>query len=290
MAGGPGVAVYLVGGHESADGSELTRFTGPGGSIAQAATAPGRGLHDLAEGALAAEQTVVAVPMTFGRDPSMVAEAAKTLKWLSAEAPGRVAISAPFGTTDHLTTWLRAAANRASTGGGSTALLVVAPHSNPFDEAELHRLAYLVATYGALPEVHVAIADDAAEIAAAAARVRLLGVERVVAVPAGFAATLPDADVEVAGPLVGEAAVARVVRLRVVAALAALVAGDDGIDVALMADHGHGYAHSHAGDEHPHTHADGTRHVHPHGSAHAHAHTDHHPATPVGDGVHGHHQ
>ncbi|QDB79276.1 cobalamin biosynthesis protein CbiX [Georgenia wutianyii] len=290
MAGGPGVAVYLVGGHESAYGRELTRFTGSAATIAEAATAPGRGLQDLAEDALASEQTVVAVPMTFGRDPQMVAETAKTLKWLSARAPGRVAVSAPFGTTDHLTTWLRAAANRAATGGGRTALLAVAPHSNPFDEAELHRLAYLVATYGALPEVHATIADDSAELAAAAARARALGAERVVAVPAGFAATLPDADVELAGPLVGEAAVARVVRIRVVAALAALVAGDDGIDVALAADHGHGYAHSHAGDEHPHTHADGTTHVHSHGSAHPHAHADHRPATPVGDGVHGYHQ
>lgn len=279
MTGATGVQIVLVGGHESDDARDLERFE----PLVDGArtTVAGRALHNIVSAALDHGDPVVVLPMTFGRDPAMVADAAKTLRWLNRTHAGRIALTAPFGQIDHLTAWLRTAANRASLVDPASALLIVAPHSNPFDEAELHRVGYLVATHGALDEVAVAIADDGAQLSAAAARLRRLGATRIVAVPAGFAASLPAADVEFGGPVMSDASIVRVIGTRVRDALAALDAGDDGIDTGLLADHGHGYAHSHAFEgeahthPHPHDHADGTRHSHTHGGLHAHAHHPH---------------
>ncbi|MDQ2661706.1 MAG: cobalamin biosynthesis protein CbiX [Actinomycetota bacterium] len=270
MSAGPGVRVLLVGGHESAAGAELARFAAPAQRMHVAA--PGRGLHDSVSAALDAGESVVVVPMTFGRNPTMVADAAKTLKWLSARHPERIALAASFGQIDHLTAWLRTAANRARATDGDSALLIVAPHSDPFDEAELHRVAYLVSTHGALAEVAVAIADDSESVAASVSRLRRLGVRRIATVPAGFALTVPEADADYVGPLMSDAAVERVIRSRVRDALDALAIGHDGIADGLAADHGHGYAHSHAFEEsqrgaQPHAHA------HPHSHAHSHSHS-----------------
>lgn len=280
------VRVILVGGHESADGADLVRFDDVTENVSVAPA--GRGLHNAVSAFLAAGDTVVVLPMTFGRHPTMVADTAKTLKWLAPRHPGRLALAAPFGQSDHLVAWLRTAANRARATDPHTALLVVAPHSNVFDEAELHRLAYLVAAHGALPDVAVAIADDSPELAAAVERRRLLGATHVAAVPAGFAPSLPATDATDLGPLMTHAAVGRVVRTRVRDALEALDAGYDGIDAGLEADHGHGYAHSHAFEAgeaghghshpHPHTHSHPHPHTHPDGTTHTHTH----------DGPHGH--
>lgn len=271
MATGPVARVLLVGGHESATGADLARFEDPAQRVDVAA--PGRGLHNSVSTALDAGETVVVVPMTFGRNPTMVADTAKTLKWLSSKHPGRAALAAPFGQLDHLTAWLRTAAIRAHASDGDSALLIVAPRSDPFDEAELHRVAYLVGTHGALTEVAVAIADDADSLAASVSRLRRLGLRRIATVPAGFAAAVPEADADYVGPLMSDAAIGRVIRTRVRDALAALAVGHDGIDDGLMADHGHGYAHSHAFEEsqgrsHPHSHA----HSHPHSPSHVHHH------------------
>ncbi|WP_019180861.1 hypothetical protein [Microbacterium yannicii] len=271
MTGGPAVRAILVGGHESAYGADLVRFEDEDERFR--AAAPGRGLHNVIAASLDSGETVVVVPMTFGRNPTMVADTAKTLKWLAPRHPGRLALAAPFGQPDHLIAWLRTAANRARALDPDMALLVVAPRSNAFDEAELHRIAYLVAAHGALPEVAAVIADDAASIDAATQRLRRIGASRVAAVPAGFAAALPASDAEGLGPLLSDSAVRRVVRDRVRDALAAIEAGEDGMDAGLGADHGHGYAHSHAFEEsqghghshgHTHTHADGTTHTHAH--------------------------
>ncbi|MGX5697577.1 sirohydrochlorin chelatase [Agromyces soli] len=284
------IRTILVGGHESADGADLVRLE----EVVEGAVAarPGRRFHNAVSAALDRGETVVVVPMTFGRNPTMVADTAKTLRWLAAKHPGRVALSAPFGSIDHLVAWLRTAANEARAADPEAALLVVASRSNPFDEAELHRVAYLAGTHGALEDVVPAIADDDAGIEAAVGRMRRLGVGRVVVAPAGFAATSAAAygtgelaDVEFAGPLMSESAIARVIRTRVHDALHALDDGHDGIDEGLAADHGHGYAHSHAFEEsqgghshshgghshtHTHTHADGTVHSHDHDGLHAH--------------------
>jgi len=268
--------VVLVGGHESNDGADLVRFTD---ALDGAITAsPGRSFHNTVSAALEEGESVIVIPMTFGRNPTMVADTAKTLKWLVAKHPGRIGLADPFGQIDHLTAWLRTAANRAKAKHADAAMLIVAPPSNPFDEAELHRIAYLVATHGALTEVAVAITDEESGLAASIERLRLLGAERVALVPAGFAASLPPADAEYVGPLMSDAAVIRVVRTRTRDAIAALDAGHDGIDDGLEADHGHGYAHSHAFEEsqglshsHAHSHAHGQPHSHAHGHTHEHS-------------------
>jgi hypothetical protein len=274
------VRVILVGGHESADGADLARIAGHLDNTVSAK--PGRAFHNTVVASLEADETVVVVPMTFGRNPTMVADVAKTLKWLAAKYPRQIALAESFGRVDHLTAWLRAAANRAAAGGGLCALLIVAAPSNPFDEAELHRIAYLVATRGALDEVGVAIAGDEPGLRRAVERQRRLSVERVVTVPAGFAMALPEAGAEFAGPLMSEAAIIRVVGDRVADAVTALGQGVDGIDSGLGADHGHGYAHSHAFEEsqgiaHQHGNSAPHAHYHPNGVTHTHAHIhDHH--------------
>lgn len=294
MTPAPSVQTILVGGHESADGADLVRLesVADGYRVAR----PGRHFHNIVSEALSAGRTVVVVPMTFGRNPTMVADAAKTLKWLGAKHPGRLALSNSFGSIDHLTARLRTAANTVRADDPDAAIVAVARRSNPFDEAELHRVAYLVSTHGAADEVFPAIADDAVAVAPVIARLRRLGIERVALVPAGFAATLdlsalPPSEevVRFAGPLMTDTAIARIVRDRVSAALAGLAEGSDGIDAGLDADHGHGYAHSHAFEDggsphthgghphphphgHPHTHADGTTHSHDHDGLHAHVH------------------
>lgn len=265
------VAVLLVGGHESADAAQLARLRDAG--LDAVPTAPGRGLHDRAGALLDEGMTVVVVPMTFGRDATMVADAAKTLKWLAPGHPGRLALAAPFGTPDHLNAWLRTAANRARGDEDQMALIVQIPSSNPFDEAEMHRIAYLVATHGALAEVAVSV-GDASATEATAERLRRLGYESIVVVPAGFAAepALAAGSRAVSGgALMTDAAIIRTVRTRVSDALAALARGEDGIDAGLMADHGHGYAHSHAFEEGQ-SHSHGHSHPHPHGHSHPHEH------------------
>lgn len=285
------VRTILVGGHESADGADLVRLE----SVVTDARAasPGRQFHNLVSEALQSGETVVVVPMTFGRNPTMVADTAKTLTWLGAKHPGQIALAAPFGTIDHLTAWLRTAANTARAVDPDAALIVLAPRSNPFDEAELHRVAYLVAAHGATDEVFPVIADDAEGVARAVGRLALLGYENVVVVPAGFRSDGDTAygsgqlaHTRFAGALMTDASIARVIRTRVDTALADLRAGHDGIDRGLEADHGHGYAHSHAFEEstgsHSHSHGG---HTHSHGGG---SHTHSHDHSSDHDGLHAH--
>jgi hypothetical protein len=270
------VRTILVGGHESADGADLVRLEVPADATA---ARPGRPLHDLVGEALDRGDTVVVVPMTFGRDPAMVVDTAQTLRWVAARGPGRVALTAPFGTTDHLVARLRAAANAVAATDPGAVLVALAPRSNPFDEAELHRVAYLAGAYGTLVDVVPVIGDDDETVGAALGRLARTGLDRVAVVPAGFAAAGPAVLGTVAppgarflGPLMGDRAVVGVVRTRVRAALDGLADGFDRIDDGLGADHGHGYAHSHApvsprGDQ-----GHGTRHQHPHEHPHEHPH------------------
>ncbi|WP_205789241.1 hypothetical protein, partial [Microbacterium sp. CPCC 204701] len=176
MTPAPVARVVLVGGHESGGGVDLARFDDVADNVE--VSVPGRTLHNTISAHLDAGDTVVVVPMTFGRNPTMVADTAKTLAWLGPRHPGRLALAQPFGQPDHLVAWLRTAANRARAADPGTALLIVAPRSNVFDEAELHRLAYLVAAHGALPEVAAAIADDSAALSARVQRLRALGASR----------------------------------------------------------------------------------------------------------------
>jgi sirohydrochlorin cobaltochelatase len=233
--------IVLVGGHESDDGADLVRFERM--LPTSAAVRPGRALRDVVSSA--AGETVHVVPMTFGRDPAMVADTARSLRWLARTHGAPITLTAPFGRPDHLVARLRAAAGR----DPAAALVVAAGASNPFDDAELHRIGHLVRVYGAGSEVAVATGS----VADVLDRLRRLGFARTVVVPAGFGQRV-DADgpgLSQHGPLLSDGAVARIVAERVDAARHDLRHGHDGIAAGLAADHDHGYAHSHS---HSHTH------------------------------------
>ena len=259
--------VVLAGGHESANGSDLAFIRTMDPDIA--VTGAGRPLHNTLTRLLdAGEGPVVVVPMTFGRNPTFVADTAKTLKWLDGGAGGSVVLADAFGTIDHLTAWLRTAATTVRRSDPEAALVISAPAANPFDDAELYRIAHLVRIHGAGNEVEVAVTRTEADLQAAVRRLRLLGSGRSVVVPAGFQRESRTAfgqgefaGARFFGPLMSGQAVLRVIRERTRDALHALSHGHTGIDAGLQADHGHGYAHSHAFEE-----SQGSGHSHPHGA------------------------
>lgn len=268
--------LVLVGGHEAAGGSDLEIFSTRLPDLV--VTPPGRRLHAVVSSALSRpDAQVVVLPMTFGREPTMVADAAKTLRWLATgDAAGRVALAQPFGTLDHLIAWLRRAATVIATTSPGAGVVITARKSNPFDDAELHRVAHLVRTHGAGNEVEVACVATDADVAGSVVRLRLLGTPRAVIVPAGFARTFEAdfsgdlAGASFYGPLMSENAVLQVISTRTRAAEHELSHGRDGIEEGLGADHGHGYAHSHAfeADTAPgHSHSHGHSH-HTHDAAH----------------------
>ena len=283
----PDATVVLVGGHESGNGTDLSFLADylPDAHI----TPAGRPLHNLltqlrGRKRLASDPTpVVVLPMTFGRNPTLIADAAKTLKWLEAGADASGAplvLADPFGTGDHLTAWLRAAATNVHHRAPEAGMLIMADAANPFDDAELYRISHLVRTHGAGIQVETATVESPADVVDAGRRLRLLGSTEMVVVPAGFRQTatvhgdpVPFGDGTLAGarfygPLLGGQAVLRVIRERIRDALHNLRHGDNGIDAGLQADHGHGYAHSHAFET-------------ANGHSHSHGHTHPHPA-PIG--------
>ena len=273
-----GATVLLACGHESSGGAALSTLNTPA-----AVVAAGRQLSEAVTAALRrSDDPVCVVPMTLGRDPGLVAESARALRWAAESGEHRVVLSEPFGTTDHLIGWLRSAVLRfeRTTERG---LLIAAPTGGPFDDAELFRVARLVRQYGHFPLVEVALAGGDPDVAEGVQRLTRLGAPRIGLISAGFGdvgvgvldtATTP---VDDAGPLLGSAMIAQVVRARVVAALDGRERGDDGIAAGLDAEHGHGYAHSHShshGSE-SHSHPDGEHDHHHHGHHHHHHHHHH---------------
>ncbi|MGW1173264.1 sirohydrochlorin chelatase [Kitasatospora sp. NPDC002543] len=282
--------VVLAGGHESDGGRDLAALVATGPAVHAAAPA-GRPLTEAVRSALgeAGDGPVCVVPMTLGRDPRLVADTARALRWLAAdEARGRLVLTAPFGAADHLIGWLRAAAGTAPDG----AALVTAPAAGPFEDAELFRIARLARQYGRHRWFEVAFDGGDPDPAEGAERCRLLGAPEVTAVAASFGPALRAAlpGVRDGGPLLRPSAVAGVIAARTAAALHLLGHGEDGILAGLDAEHGHGYAHSHGPGE-PHSHGAGEPYGHgagePHGRHHHqpsghhrhHSHT-HEPAPP----------
>lgn len=278
--------MVLVGGHESGNAADLSFLTDalPGVHITQA----GRPLHNLLTRLRGQERPgslpVVVLPMSFGRNPTVIADAAKTLKWLGtgSTAAAPLVLADPFGTGDHLTAWLRAAATVIRRRAPHAGMLIIADAANPFDDAELYRISHLVRTHGAGNQVETVTVEDTGDVVEGVRRMRLLGSTEMVVVPAGFRRTatvhgeaVPFGDGALAdagfyGPLLSRQAVLRVILERVRDALHALGHGRNGIDAGLQADHGHGYAHSHAFDAaggHPHGHSHagdgGPTHSHP---------------------------
>jgi len=271
----PGVVV-AVHGHESPDIGALRDLCGPQVVL----VGRGRELFERVRGLLARPQRVCVVPMTLGRDPELAADAARALRALGPVGPvgeRRVVLAEPFGTSQHLVGWLRAAAERVP---ASTALLVTAPASDPFADAELYRVARLVRQYGEHRLVEVAFSGGDPDVDEGLRRCRALGAGRIALLSASF--TPPkahgpcrsdtDEGVLAAGPLLSSAVVARVLDARVVQAWHRFdLHGWDGVDAALDAAHGHGFGHSHS---HDHDHSHGHEHEHHDGSDHH----DHHPA------------
>lgn len=273
--------IVLVGGHESNDGADLEFVKAALPNVLS--SPPGRPLNNVVSRALDATDGVVAVlPMTFGRNPTMVADAAKTMQWLSTgREGGRLTLCDPFGSADHLVAWLRTAASRTSARRPNAGIIVAAPRSNPFDDAELYRLAHLVRTHGAGNDVEVCCYESDGDVVQSIQRFRALGRGETEIVPAGFARTSPvdlstpaATGAEFYGPLMSEQAIVRIITERVAEAEHNLGHGQNGIEDGLLADHDHGFAHSHAFEEgqapHTHSHA-GVPHTHGgHGEGHNH--------------------
>lgn len=251
---GKDTTTILVAGHESADGADV-RY------LEQArdrwfVTPIGRPLHNLLTRHLSSgDGPIVVVPMTMGRNPTLVADTAKTVRWLTS-ASQRLALAAPFGSPDHLISWLRLAATSIRSRSPDAAMVIQAPSSDPFDEAELHRVAHLVRTHGAGNVVEVATTHTDDDLVDVLQRLRRLGHPHAVVVPAGFRRQSPVplddsrfAGCEFYGPLMSEQAAIRIIDARIRDAVHELAHGRTGVESGLMADHGHGYAHSHAFDD-----------------------------------------
>lgn len=268
-------AVILVGGHESDGGRALPApgdLRAPAGGADRPLpqiTASGRELERTLDRALRSrdpERPVVVVPMTLGRDPRLISDTARTVRWAARIAgPGALALAPPFGTSDHLISHLRVACRRLA--GDGAAILITAAAADPFDDAELYRVAALVHTYAPHALVEVGLRRPGHGLEDGLERCRRLGATRIAVVPADFG--VPDgAD----GPLLSAPAIASIVDARVATALHRLTHHhDDGVAAAHDADHHHGFAHSHGEDDHPHGSGHGGHH-HPHSHPHPHAH------------------
>lgn len=251
----------MAGGHESHAGRDLAPYLAAG--LARRAVAPGRELRTAVDEALAAsELPVCVVAMTFGRDPRLVADTARALDWANrSRPPGRLALAEPFGTQEHLIGWLRAAAGRHSAADLSrTALLVTAPAAAPGEDADLFRVARLVAQYARYRWVEVAIDGGEPGIAEVTERCRGLGADDIVVLPASFA-PIPRVgpNARDGGGLLSTGAVAEILTVRADAALRRLATGDDGIGPRLAAGHDHSHDHSHS-HSHNHNHDHGHDH------------------------------
>lgn len=262
-------AVIAVCGREAAYGRALDALVGPGVHVVPG----GRELFRSVSAHLRRGEETAVVPMTLGRDPELVADTARILRAVPGGEQAATVLTEPFGTAQHLVGWLRAAAGRVP---ATSALLVTAPAGDPFEDAELYRIAALVRRYGRHALVEVAFTGGDPDPAEGVRRCGLLGAERVTLLPAGFAAPeLPELSgaagpaVDRAGPLVSASALRRVLAERVAdARRRRSEQGDDGIAAGLTAAGNHGHSHTHPpGGGHGHEHGSG--HHHDHGPGHS---------------------
>lgn len=241
----PHATVVIVGGHEGGAGAPLTPLAEHGPLLR--AISPDERLAETVHQALdSSDQPVCVVPMTLGRDPRLVADSARTLLALtSGAAAGRVMLAEPFGNAVLLTSWLRVAANQAtgSLGTGDLALLLAANAANPYDDAELFRIARLVKVQDDLPYVEVAFHGGEPDLAHGVERCRLLGAGRVAVIPADFGTTKSDLMPGVidTGPLLNAATISGLLASRVASAIYKMSRDDDGIATGLEAEHHYGH-------------------------------------------------
>jgi len=260
-------SVILVTGHETSGSTELTELERAGMAGAKVTVArPGRELNSAIEGAWNVtdrDRPVVVLPMTVGRDPRLISDTARTVRWAMRDRPGQIALAPPFGTADHLVGWLRGACRRSSPVERS--VLIAARPADPFDDAELYRIAALVRIQSGLKLVEVGIESAEGSLDDALSRCRMLGADRVTIIPAGLFGRPGQTE-----SLLAPAAIRQVVTDRVAAALHLLAEhGESGVSAALESDHAHGFAHSHG--EH-----DGASHSHGAGQSHPHQHHHEH--------------
>ncbi len=157
---GTGEALVLVIGHEARDAeglAEVAHALVAQGLVDEVVVCPRRELHHRVRELLLRRDLVAVLPMTWGRDPVLVADTAKALQWLTATtAAGRMVLCQNLGTPDHLVAHLRRAVREATAARPGAGVLLTAASENPFDDAELHRLAHLARTHGAGVEEGVA--------------------------------------------------------------------------------------------------------------------------------------
>ncbi|PTR21851.1 hypothetical protein C8K36_11317 [Rhodococcus sp. OK519] len=249
------VNVILVCGHECPDPAYLRRID-PKWIV----VAGGRALTEAIDAVrVGSSAPVCVVPMTLGRDPGLVADAARAASWARRESDSPpVMLARPLGESDHLVGWLRGRAVAASTD----ALLISAPAGSPFEDAELFRIARLVRQFGPVGLVEVALLGGDPDLADGIDRCRRLGAAEITVVPAWLGLPARHGVVD-GGPLLGDAALRGVVEARVTDALHLAGHGNDGIDHGLGAEHGQGFAHSHGPGP-------GIGHAHGHGHGHTH--------------------
>jgi sirohydrochlorin cobaltochelatase len=243
-------AVVLVGGHEGGADVAVDPLV-EYGPLVRAASARQRLVEAVYEALDGSESPVCVVPMTLGRDPGLVADAARTLTSLGAAAAGRVMLAEPFGNAILLAGWLRVAVSRAAGLLGSTdlAVLLTANAANRFDDAELFRIAHLVRVENDLPWVEVAFRGGHPDVAEGVKRCEQLGARRVAVIPADFgpATDIPMPGVIGGGPLLTPSAISGMLATRIARALLKLSQGDDGIGAGVAADPGHGHGGELAG-------------------------------------------
>lgn len=258
-------SVILVTGHETTGSSELAELerTGMVGSEVEVVR-PGRELNTAIErawGMTDTERPAVVLPMTLGRDPRLISDTARTVRWEMRDRPGQIALAPPFGTADHLVGWLRAACRRL--GPDRDSVLIAARPADPFDDADLYRITALVRIQSGLKLAEVGIESVNGSLDEGLTRCRLLGADQVSIIPAGLFERQGQTEW-----LLSRAAIRQVATDRVTAALHLLAAhGESGVEAALGSDHEHGFAHSHGEN-------DGTSHSH--GAGHSHSHHHHH--------------
>ncbi|MGW7367296.1 sirohydrochlorin chelatase [Streptomyces sp. NPDC054841] len=247
--------VLLVGGHESADGRDLLPYAQA--CSPRAAVVAVSELGKVVSAALESTAAPVCiVPMTLGRDPGLVSETARALRrHARGVSAGRVALTRPFSTAEHLVGWLRAAADGmgrrplTQDKDASPAVLVTAPVADPVADAELFRVARLMRQHGRHRSVEVALVGGDPDVTEGVERCRRLGAGRIVVMSAGFADPLfPRApDVSAGAPILSAELVSMVVSARCAMALHALAEHcHDGIVVGLDAEHDHNFAYAHA--------------------------------------------
>ncbi len=253
--------IVLTCGHECPDPEYLRRL-----DTDWTVVAGGRELSEAVEAAQASSPApICVVPMTVGRDPGLVADAARALSWSRRKTNSApVVLARQIGETDHLVGWLRGRAVSASTDTPSAdALVIAAPSGDPFEDAELFRIARLVRQFGPIGLVEVALSGGDPDLDGAVDRCRRLGARKPIVLSAWFGTSRVAGrhDVVDGGPLLSDAALRGLVASRVSDALHGLVHGRDGVDDGMDAEHGHGFAHSHGpGEEHGHGHGHGHGH------------------------------